>query len=67
MTDQTELILGNYWPIIEAARKVRAHYDGSLDGIRKVCPDASGELIEALNLAERTLMVERTQDDDRTE
>ena len=57
-----------FYPVIQAARKVRDRYTPIIDGKRRpvlVCPDESGELIEALNEAEKKFNIykkEETQD-----
>ena len=66
--DRMISMLDAAYPIIEAARLVRARYSGDLtgvpralresmkgfDGVPKVCPDQTGVLIEALNNMEST-------------
>jgi hypothetical protein len=57
-----------YFQVVEEARKVRAYYLGLTDGQSRVCSDPVGELIKALNGAERRLKIIRTivSDDSQT-
>lgn len=52
LTKSFEDILNIYWPVIEKAIKVQEHYNGTKDGAKVgkalICPDATGEMIEAL-------------------
>ena len=47
-----------YFPVFEAARKVRAYYCGG-SGPLRVCADVVGDLINELNKAEKVAKVER--------
>lgn len=53
-------ILDVYWPIIEAARLVRDHYLNNPCGQIIICPDVSGDMIVALNNAEKQMNVQRS-------
>jgi len=46
-------VIGAYYPLIQEARAVRAHYKG------KICSDTVGKLIVALNEAEKRFYIER--------
>ena len=58
-TSHLEKILDVYWPVIEEARKVRDYYGGVDDGVLKICPDVTGEMITAINKAEKQMNVRR--------
>ena len=51
-TKSFENILNVYWPVIEKAIEVQAYYNGTKGGANigtaKICPDVTGEMIEAL-------------------
>jgi len=53
------LILDTYWPVIEKAIEVQAHYNGKKDGIPKICPDVTGEMITELIKARTKLPLKR--------
>ena len=52
-----------YYPVIAEARKVRDRYSGKNDGVKKVCPDETGAMIEALNAAEGKVCVVQNVED----
>lgn len=56
-------ILDNYWPVIEEAIKVQDHYAGSpKTGVApKICPDATGKLIETLIKCRLNMPIKRTE------
>ena len=53
------LILDTYWPVIEKAIEVQAYYNGRKDGVVKVCPNITGEMIEELIKARKALPLKR--------
>jgi len=55
--DDIPAILDAYWPVVEAVRKVRAHYAGKLGGPPRICSDVVGDAITALNKAEKKIYV----------
>lgn len=57
-----------YFQVVEEARKVRAYYMGVTNGQPRVCSDPVGELIMALNGAERRMRIVRSivSDDSQT-
>jgi len=55
-----EAILNAYWPVIEQAIEVQKHYNGKLDGVPKICPDVTGEMIKALVKARLKYPLTRT-------
>lgn len=69
-TNDIELILKTYWPVIEEARKVRERYTPAIinsEGAIKrtpalICPDETAAMIEALNDAESVINIERNAD-----
>jgi len=56
-----QIILDTYWPVIEKAIAVQAFYNGRKDGVKKICADVVGELIEELIKARKALPIERTE------
>ncbi len=58
---QLTRMLDAAWPIIEAARLLRARYDGSKDGVMRIAPDEAGAVIEALNNMEQTCNFEQVK------
>ena len=53
------LILDTYWPVIEKAIEVQAYYNGRKDGVVKICPNITGEMIEELIKARKALPLNR--------
>ena len=53
------LILDTYWPVIEKAIEVQAYYNGRKDGVVKICPNITGEMIEELIKARKALPLKR--------
>ena len=53
------LILDTYWPVIEKAIEVQAYYNGRKDGVKKICPDVTAEMIIALIEARKKLPIKR--------
>ena len=53
------LILDTYWPVIEKAIEVQAYYSGRKDGVVKICPNITGEMIEELIKARKALPLKR--------
>ena len=53
------LILDTYWPVIEKAIEVQAYYNGRKDGVIKICPNITGEMIEELIKARKALPLKR--------
>lgn len=54
MSIDIERAFNNYFPVIEAARKVREHYCGKTPII---CSDVVGELLKELNRADNTYKI----------
>jgi hypothetical protein len=54
-----ENILDTYWPVIEAAVEVQAYYNGRKDGVVKICPDVTCEMITRLIAARKACPVQR--------
>lgn len=54
-----KLILDTYWPVIEKAIEVQAYYNGRKDGVVKICPNITGEMIEELIKARKALPLKR--------
>lgn len=52
-------ILDAYWPVIEKAIEVQAHYNGVDDGVVKVCPDVTGQMIQELIKARKAFPLKR--------
>ena len=46
--DDYKRILDTYWPVIEKAIEVQAYYNGRGDGVVKVCPNITSEMINEL-------------------
>lgn len=59
LTPSSRQILDIYWPVIEKAIEVQAHYNGKDDGVPKICPDVTGEMIEELIKARKACPVKR--------
>ena len=57
--DDYKRILDTYWPVIEKAIEVQAHYNGRGDGVVKICPDVTGEMITELIKARKALPLKR--------
>lgn len=56
-------IFDQYYPVIEAARRVKCYYGGLLDGQPRVCSDIVGELIVILNKADKQGKIVRDEND----
>lgn len=57
--DDHKFILDTYWPVIEKAIEVQAYYNGRKDGVVKICPNITGEMIEELIKARKACPVKR--------
>ena len=53
-----------YYPVIRAARRLKRHYLGALDGVPRVAPDESVELFKALAEADAKGKIVREDDED---
>ena len=58
MTDY-KAILDTYWPVIEKAIEVQAHYNGRNGSEPKICPDVTGEMITELIKARKACPIKR--------
>jgi len=56
-----KIILDVYWPVIEEAIKVQSYYNGHGDGVKKICPDVTGQMIIALIKARKACPVKREE------